>query len=97
MTFAGFEHVDRVEVVWRSFELNPDTPAVRDGDYAARLAAKYGGNFAGGHAMRRMTEAAAQAELEFHLERARPGNSFDAHRLTHLAADCGRQAQVSSG
>jgi predicted DsbA family dithiol-disulfide isomerase len=59
------------------------------------LARKYGTTVTGGQAMvRRMTEAAAGAGLEFHLERARPGNSFDAHRLLHLAAAHNRQHQV---
>jgi predicted DsbA family dithiol-disulfide isomerase len=26
-----FEHADEVDVVWRSFELDPGAPAVRDG------------------------------------------------------------------
>lgn len=92
---AEFEHADAVEVVWRSFELDPDAPRVRDGDYGAMLARKYGTSEAGGGAMvRRMTEAAAQAGLEFHLDRARPGNSFDAHRLVHLAADRDRHTSV---
>ncbi|MQA04528.1 MAG: DsbA family oxidoreductase [Streptosporangiales bacterium] len=92
---AEFEHADGVDVVWRSFELDPGAPAVREGDYAAMLASKYGTSLAGGQAMiARMTEAAADAGLGFDLERARPGNSFDAHRLAHLAADHGRQSAV---
>jgi len=39
---AQFEHRDSVEIVWRSFELDPDAPAVRDAStsYAERLARK---------------------------------------------------------
>ena len=37
-----------------------------------------------------MTELAAQEGLEYHLDRARGGNSFDAHRLIHLAAAHGQ-------
>ena len=33
---------DAVEVRWRSFELDPNAPAVREGDPAGRLARKYG-------------------------------------------------------
>ncbi|HEY4118688.1 MAG TPA: DsbA family oxidoreductase, partial [Byssovorax sp.] len=29
--------------------------------------------------------------LDFHFERARPGNTFDAHRLIHLAGEHGKQ------
>ena len=92
---AEFEHADEVEIVWRSYELDPNAPAVRDGDYGAMLADKYGTTVANGWAMvRQMTETAAEAGLEFHLESARPGNSFDAHRVVHLAADRGRQMAV---
>jgi predicted DsbA family dithiol-disulfide isomerase len=92
---AEFEHADEIEVVWRSFELDPGAPAVRDGDYAAMLARKYGTTMAGGQSMvRQMTDKAADAGLEFHLDRARPGNSFDAHRLVHLAAERGIQTAV---
>lgn len=92
---AEFEHADEVEVLWRSFELDPGAPAVREGDYAAMLARKYGTTVAGGEAMvRRMSGYAAEAGLRFRLDRARPGNSFDAHRLVHLAADRGLQSAV---
>ena len=39
---ARFEHRDEVDVRWRSFELDPSAPPVRDQPYAERLAAKYG-------------------------------------------------------
>lgn len=38
----------------------------------------------------RMTSLAGELGLEYHLDRARPGNTFDAHRLIHLAATHGR-------
>ncbi|MEX2658673.1 MAG: DsbA family protein, partial [Acidimicrobiales bacterium] len=37
----GFEHRDEVEVVWRSFELDPGAPPHREGPYVDRLAGKY--------------------------------------------------------
>lgn len=89
---AGFEHGDDVEVTWRSFELDPRAPAEREGDYAVRLAEKYGVPLAEAQGMlTSMTSAAAGAGLAFDFDRARPGNTFDAHRLIHLAADRGAQ------
>jgi predicted DsbA family dithiol-disulfide isomerase len=38
----------------------------------------------------RMTALAAELGLEYHLDRVRAGNTFDAHRLIHLAATHGR-------
>ena len=91
----GFAHRDEVEVVWRSFELDPDAPASRDGSYAERLAEKYGTSVPEAQQMiDSMTAAAAAEGLDFHFELARPGNTFDAHRLLHLAAECGVQDAV---
>ena len=81
-----FDHRDEVEVAWRAFELDPSAPPRRDRDYAGHLAAKYGVSVAEGQAMiDRMTATAAGAGLTFRFDVAQPGNTFDAHRLTHLA------------
>ncbi len=85
---AAFPHRDEVEVVWRSFELDPQAPSERTGDYAALLAAKYGFSLERGQQMvDTMTATAAQDGLDFRFDRARVGNTFDAHRLLHLAAE----------
>ena len=92
---AGFAHRDEVEVVWRSFELDPKAPATRSGDYAGRLARKYGVPVPEAQAMiDRMTAVAAGVGLTFRFDVARPGNTFDAHRLIHLAAARGIQDAV---
>jgi predicted DsbA family dithiol-disulfide isomerase len=39
-----------------------------------------------------MTERAATEGLEYHMDRTRGGNTFDAHRMIHLAATYGHQA-----
>ena len=85
---ARFPHRDAVEVRWHSFELDPRAPRERAGDRLDHIAAKYGVSRAEAEAMEgRVTAAAAEAGLEFHLDRVRGGNSFDAHRLLQLAAD----------
>ena len=92
---AGFAHRDEVEVVWRAFELDSAAPAERTGGYAQNLAAKYGVPLEQAQQMiATMTAAAAQDGLDFHFETARPGNTFDAHRLLHLAAERGVQDAV---
>jgi predicted DsbA family dithiol-disulfide isomerase len=88
---AGFERGDGVEVTWRSFELDPHAPRQRDVDGASHLAAKYGMSREEALAMqRRMTDVAAAEGLELRFDIARGGNTFDAHRLLHLARlhDC---------
>src|SRR4030081_3032623 len=71
-----FEHADSVEVVWRSFELDRGAPRRREGDLVDRLARKYGMTRAQAVAAQaRLTQTAADEGLDFHFERARPGNT----------------------
>ena len=92
---AAFAHRDSVEVVWRSFELDPAAPVERRGPYADHLAAKYGVPVDRAQEMiDGMTAAAAADGLELRFDRARSGNTFDAHRLIHLAAEVGLQDAV---
>ena len=74
-------------MTWRSFELEPHAPRERGGDRAAHLAEKYGMSREQAVAMQeRMAEVAAGEGLDFRFDIARDGNTFDAHRLLHLAA-----------
>ena len=92
---ARFAHRDEVEVVWRSFELDPRAPAVRGGEMAGHLARKYGMSRERAEgAVANLTDQAAAEGLEFRLDIAAGGNTFDAHRLIHLAAERGVQDQV---
>jgi predicted DsbA family dithiol-disulfide isomerase len=87
---AAFPNRDDVEVRWRSFELDPGAPRVRDVDRIDHLATKYRIPRDEAQAMeRRITEVGQGVGLDFQLHRSRGGNSFDAHRLLHLAADHG--------
>jgi predicted DsbA family dithiol-disulfide isomerase len=92
---ARFEHGDDLEVAWRSFELDPNGPRERGGDAVEHLARKYGVTRERAQAMEdNVTKTAAKAGLEYHLDRARRGNTFDAHRLLHLAVDRGLQGEL---
>ena len=92
---SDFEHADEVELHWRSFELDPNAPPVREGDPAARLAQKYGMTVAQARASSaRITDLARADGLEYHLDTARSGNTFAAHRLMHFAGDRGRQGHL---
>jgi predicted DsbA family dithiol-disulfide isomerase len=89
---ADFAHRDDVDVVWRSFQLDPNAAPTSDGDPIDRLAAKYGMSRADAEAAQaRVTANAATVGLDFHLDTARTGNTFDAHRLIHYAHQLGKQ------
>jgi len=87
---ARFEHRDEAEVVWRSFELDPEAPAEPESDLAEALARKYGSSVEQVHQRwESMTAMAAEDGLDMRFHDVRRGNAFDAHRLTHLAAGRG--------
>ena len=92
---ADFSGRDEVEVHWRAFELDPHAPSTRTGSYEERLAEKYGCSVAEAAGMTgNMTAVAAADGLDFRFDQAQPGNTFDAHRLLHLADARGVQDAV---
>jgi predicted DsbA family dithiol-disulfide isomerase len=80
-----------VDVVWRSFELNPDAPVHR-GSTAEHLMRKYGWTSEQVAASNARLETLAAAEgLEYHLDATQGGNTFPAHQLLQLARGQGLQ------
>jgi predicted DsbA family dithiol-disulfide isomerase len=83
---ARFKHRDQVEIVWRSFELAPNSPRQVAGTLNSMIEKKLGVSPAKAAAMHaHLTELAAGEGLEYRLDQAKPGNTFDAHRLIHMA------------
>lgn len=81
-------------VVFHAFELDPNAPTDVDPDvaYVERLATKYGVPTAEAKAMiDRMTALGADVGLDMRFDRARPTNTFDAHRLLAWALEHDRQ------
>ncbi|MGI8808266.1 MAG: DsbA family oxidoreductase [Acidimicrobiales bacterium] len=96
VALTRFAHHEAVDVRWRSFELDPSAPAVRDEPYLDRLAAKYRMTLPEADAViDRMIEAGAQNGVVLRFDKAKPGNTFDAHRLLHLAAERGVQHDLN--
>jgi predicted DsbA family dithiol-disulfide isomerase len=92
-----FPDADQVAIEWRSFELDPRAPRVRDKSLShnERLAKKYGVTVERAQAMNdRLMGVAAEEGLAFDFQRIQSGNTFDAHRLLHLAKARGVQDQV---
>jgi predicted DsbA family dithiol-disulfide isomerase len=91
---ADFEHRDEVEVVYRSFELDPAYPKDLQTPVLDLLAAKYRLSPAQARDAEASMAAKAAAEgLAFSAGRVM-GNTFDAHRLVHLARERGVQERV---
>ena len=85
---------DAVELVWRSFELDPTLPADAGGA-DEELARRRGISLEEARAMHEETELMGkELGIRFDFARARRGNTFDAHRVLHMARDEGRQRDV---
>lgn len=94
---SRFEHRDAVSITWHAFELDPAAPPTVDTSvgYASRLAKKYGVPVAQAETMiQRMTDTAKADGLDFRFDIIKPGNTFDAHRVLHLALERGKQDAV---
>jgi predicted DsbA family dithiol-disulfide isomerase len=90
----GFKE-DLVEVEWKSFELDPNGHPPKGANAEELLAKKYGRDVQWAREMNaNMTKMAQGAGLGFHLEKLVPANSFDAHRLIHLAKKFGKQGDM---
>lgn len=88
---AQFPASDKVEVVWKSFQLDPSASNTGE-PYAQHLAAKKGWSAAQTQQMfDHVRQMAASVGLEYHFDKTRTANSFDAHQLLHLAIKHGKQ------
>jgi len=85
-----FEGRDRVRVVWKSFELNRNADRGGRTSVYEMLSKKYGMSLEQAkQSSEQVAERAAAVGLRFDFDRVVPANSFDAHRLVHLAAKHG--------
>ncbi|GII94861.1 DsbA family oxidoreductase [Sinosporangium siamense] len=87
-----FDHADEVEVEWRSFQLDPTYPVGISEPVHEALGRKYGGEAAIQPMLDRVTAIGAEEGLKIDYTRARNVNTFDTHRLIHLAKSLGAEA-----
>ncbi|WP_266368929.1 DsbA family oxidoreductase [Tellurirhabdus rosea] len=91
-TFSG---KDRLEIQWKSFELDPHARPEPGVSLTETLAHKYGQSVEWAEQMQqRVAATASAAGLNFRLDRAMPANTFHAHRLIHFAEQRGKQAEA---
>ena len=89
---ARYEHRDDVQIVHRSFQLNPAAPRDTASSRREMLMRKY--QLSPEQVVEmdtRMTQTAAGEGLDFNLKGTLTGNTFDAHQLVHLAGAHGLQ------
>jgi predicted DsbA family dithiol-disulfide isomerase len=92
---ASFEHRDKVQVTYRSFQLDPGAPQGVTTSTVEMLGEKYRMSAAEAEqAQRQMEQRAAADGLTFRMSGLRSGNTRDAHRLLQLAKAAGRQDEL---
>jgi len=81
-----FEHKDKIEIEWKSFQLNPDMKTNPDTNIDQYLADAKGWTLDYAKQLnQQVTQMAAEVGLEYNFDRAVVANSFNAHRFSHLA------------
>ena len=96
MALNEFEHKEEVEVVFKSFELDPRSKKKFDESIHEIIAKKYG--ISVDQAKASNDQIAAQAReigLNYNFDDIKPTNTFDAHRLSHYAKTEGKMNELS--
>ena len=92
---AQFNEKDQVEVVWKSFQLDPSVPEVAEESQQDYLVKRKGMSASQVKSMLdNVTQMAKNAGLEYHLDQSVMVNSFKAHRLIQLAKKKGLGNEV---
>lgn len=92
---AQFAGKDDVEVIYRSYELNPDAPVDTDQDTYDMLVRKYG--MTREQAKANTAQIAAQGPphgISYDFDNVVQTNTFDAHRLSHFANRHGKMGDM---
>ncbi|WP_218920228.1 DsbA family oxidoreductase [Chondromyces crocatus] len=89
---AQFENGEQLQVSWRSFELQPDAPQVREEKLVALLARSKGMRPEQAEALvAHVAEVGREDGLTLDFDQVRGANTFLAHQLIHLAGAHGLQ------
>lgn len=92
---AQFPHKDKVELVWKSFELAPHLKTQTDKNIHQFLASQKGINVDQAKAMNdQVAQLAKQVGLTYNFEKTIVANSFNAHRFTHFAKQYSKQNEA---
>ncbi|MDW0110527.1 DsbA family oxidoreductase [Sporosarcina aquimarina] len=86
---------DRIEIEFKSYQLDPDTPKYNGQDFYESMGAKFGGAGKAKQMMVSITDQAKEVGLEFNFDTMKPTNTFDAHRMTKFAKVHGKDAGLA--
>lgn len=91
-----FDYRDEIEIVYRSFELDPGAPKDTESSIHELLAVKYGLSLQQAQESNRNVAQQAQTEgLTYNFDTIVPTNTFEAHRLAHYAGQQGKAKEMN--
>ncbi|MHB8129948.1 MAG: DsbA family oxidoreductase [Mobilitalea sp.] len=92
LALKDYEHRDDVEIIFKSFELDPTAKKVYSESLHEIIAKKYGISVEQAKASNhQLVEQAKEVGLNYNFEDIIPTNTFDAHRLSHYAKTQGKE------
>lgn len=95
LALAKFEHSDKIEVVYKSYQLDPDYHNKnKDTVYTYLCESKKMPVEQVEGMIEHVTKSAKEAGIKMDFSKAVPGNTFDAHRLIHLAQENDKTAPM---
>ena len=97
MALEKFDGKENVEVIWRSFELDPNAELTYQENKYELLAKKYDQPLKWAElACDDMAKQGAEIGLHFDFDNNKPTNTFNAQRLIHLASESGKEQEVQN-
>lgn len=92
---AQFPQQDKIQVVWKSYQLTPDMVTQPDKTIHQFLAEHKGMSLDAAKEMNdRVTEMAQTVGLDYQLDQSVVANSFQAHQFVHFAKQHGKQDEA---
>jgi protein disulfide-isomerase len=95
MALAQFPQKDKVELVWKSFQLAPEIKTQPDKNIHQFLADHKGMSLEQAKRMNdHVTQLAKQVGLTYNFDKSIVANTFNAHRFAHFAKQYGKQNEA---
>jgi predicted DsbA family dithiol-disulfide isomerase len=92
---SQFVHKENIEVIWKSYMLNPEMKTDTNKNSIVALAEHKGISIEESKEMHNyVVEMATNAGLKYNMDKTISANSFNAHRLTHYAKSQGKQLEI---
>jgi len=92
---AKFSDSASIEIIWKSYQLNPDMKTDPNKNSVAALAENKGISIAESEEMHKyVINMASNVGLNYNMNKTISANSFNAHRLTHYAKSKGKQLEA---